>query len=378
MRNAKLGIAVIGSGRAGMIHAQSFAAGIEGARLVAMVDPVAAAREAALRELGIDKGYADYRQALADPAVNAVVVVTPTAYHREIVVAAAQAGRHVLCEKPMAMTAAECSAMIDACEAARVKLQIGFMRRYHRDFLAAKVALDSGAIGDLVLVKSLTRGPSVPQPWMYDIAQSNGPLAEVNSHDIDTLRWFAGDDFAEVYAVGGNYRCPEARAEHPEFYDNVAMTIRFGRGAQGMIDGAQGVGYGYDSRLEVLGTKGVLFAGSLQSSSVVMCGERLPAGLPGRAELARPLRRRLSRGGPGLRALHPGGPAAQPVGARRARGGEGGQRGQPLHRDRAAGPAGGGGMKAARLLGKDDLRVDLGPRSRHRARATSWCGSGPP
>lgn len=272
MRNAKLGIAVIGSGRAGMIHAQSFAAGIEGARLVAMVDPVAAAREAALRELGIDKGYADYRQALADPAVNAVVVVTPTAYHREIVVAAAQAGRHVLCEKPMAMTAAECSAMIDACEAARVKLQLGFMRRYHRDFLAAKVALDSGAIGDLVLVKSLTRGPSVPQPWMYDIAQSNGPLAEVNSHDIDTLRWFAGDDFAEVFAVGGNYRCPEARAEHPEFYDNVAMTIRFGRGAQGMIDGAQGVGYGYDSRLEVLGTKGVLFAGSLQSSSVVMCG----------------------------------------------------------------------------------------------------------
>jgi myo-inositol 2-dehydrogenase/D-chiro-inositol 1-dehydrogenase/scyllo-inositol 2-dehydrogenase (NAD+) len=94
----------------------------------------------------------------------------------------------------------------------------------------------------------------------------------VNSHDIDTLRWFAGDDFAEVYAVAGNYRCPEARASHPDFYDNVAMTIRFARGAQGMIDGAQGVGYAYDARLEVLGTKGVLLVGALAESSLVVCG----------------------------------------------------------------------------------------------------------
>ncbi|HET6436947.1 MAG TPA: Gfo/Idh/MocA family oxidoreductase [Anaeromyxobacter sp.] len=246
MRHGNLGIAVVGSGRAGMIHARNFAAGIEGARLVAMVDPVAEARAAALDELGIDKGYADYRQALADPAVQAVVVVTPTAFHRDIVIA--------------------------ACDRARVKLQIGFMRRFHRDFVAAKEALDSGAIGKLVLVKSLTRGPSVPQPWMYDIAKSNGPLAEVNSHDIDTLRWFAGDDFAEVYAIGGNYRSPEARAQYPDFYDNVAMTIRFTGGAQGMIDGAQGVGYGYDARLEVLGTNGVLLVGSLSASSMVVCG----------------------------------------------------------------------------------------------------------
>lgn len=272
MAHSRLGIAVIGSGRAGMIHARNFVAGVEGARLVAMVDPAPAAREAALRELGLTKGYADYREALADPAVDAVVVVTPTAYHREIVVTAAEAGKHVLCEKPMAMTVAECSAMLAACERARVKLQIGFMRRFHKDFVAAKAVLDAGAIGEPVLVKSLTRGPSVPQPWMYDIAKSNGPLAEVNSHDIDALRWFAGDDFAEVYAIAGNYRCPEARAEYPEFYDNVAMTVRFARGAQGMIDGAHGVAYAYDARLEVLGTKGVLRVGALESSSVVVCG----------------------------------------------------------------------------------------------------------
>lgn len=271
-RDGSIGVAVVGSGRAGMIHARNFTSGIEGARLVAMVDPIAAAREAALQELGIARGYADYREALADPAVGAVVVVTPTAFHREIVIAAAEAGKHVLCEKPMAMTEAECAAMIAACDRAAVKLQLGFMRRFARDFLEAKAALDAGAIGEVVLVKSHTRGPSVPKPWMYDIAKSNGPLAEVNSHDIDALRWFAGDDFAEVYAIGGNYRCPEARAEHPDFYDNVAMTVRFRRGAQGMIDGAQGVGYAYDARLEVVGTRGVLLVGTLRSSSVVTCG----------------------------------------------------------------------------------------------------------
>ncbi|MGO8692572.1 MAG: Gfo/Idh/MocA family oxidoreductase [Rectinemataceae bacterium] len=272
MSDKGLGIAVIGSGRAGMIHARNFASGIESARLVAMVDPVQAAREAALGELGLKKGYSDYREALADPTIDAVVVVTPTVFHKDIVLAAAAAGKHVLCEKPMAMNVQECREMIAACELAKVKLQIGFMRRYDRDFAAAKAALDSGRIGEPVLIKSLTRGPSIPQPWMYDIAASNGPLAEVNSHDIDTLRWFAGDDFAEVYAQAGNYRCPEARASHPDFYDTVVMTVRFARGTQGLIDGALSVGYGYDARLEVLGTKGVLFAGSLRDSSLVICG----------------------------------------------------------------------------------------------------------
>ncbi len=272
MKGSSIGIAVIGAGRAGMIHARNFASGIGGARLVAMVDPFNGARATALAELGIDLGYANYREALADPRIDAVVVVTPTVFHHDIVLAAAAAGKHILCEKPMAMNAEECREMTAACEAGKVKLQIGFMRRFDRDFAEAKAVLDSGRIGDPVLIKSLTRGPSVPQPWMYDIAASNGPLAEVNSHDIDTLRWFAGDDFAEVYAQAGNYRCPEARLSHPDFYDTVVMTVRFVGGSQGLVDGALSVGYGYDARLEVLGTKGVLFAGSLRESSLVVCG----------------------------------------------------------------------------------------------------------
>jgi predicted dehydrogenase len=267
----RVGICVIGTGRAGMIHARSFARRVTRGRLAALVDPDATALEAAKQELEVERGYADYRRALEDPDVQAVVVVTPTSLHRQVVLDAASAGKHVLCEKPMAMNFGECDEMIRACSAAGVKLQIGFMRRYDASHLQAWKRLQDGEIGDIVLVKSLTRGPSVPQPWMYDIGRSNGTLAEVNSHDIDALRWFAGSEIDEVYAVAGNYRCPDAAAQYPDFYDNIAMVCRLADGKQGFIDGAASVGYGYDTRMEIVGTRGVLFVGRREQDSVVVC-----------------------------------------------------------------------------------------------------------
>jgi myo-inositol 2-dehydrogenase/D-chiro-inositol 1-dehydrogenase/scyllo-inositol 2-dehydrogenase (NAD+) len=171
----------------------------------------------------------------------------------------------------MAMDEAECGKMIDVARENRVKLQIGFMRRYDETFRQAKQAVEAGEIGDVVLVKSNTRGPSVPQPWMYDLRKSNGPLAEVNSHDIDTLRWFTGSEFASVYAIGGNYRCPDATEQYPDFYDNVVLSAQFVSGMQGVIDGAQGVEYGYDARAEILGTKGCIFLGHVQQGGFSVC-----------------------------------------------------------------------------------------------------------
>ncbi|MCU0978146.1 MAG: Gfo/Idh/MocA family oxidoreductase [Pirellulaceae bacterium] len=265
-----LGICVIGSGRAGLIHARNFAAGrIAGARLVALVEPVAEARQKACQELELDTAYAGHAQALADPRVDAVVVATPTTFHRAIVVAAAQAGKHILCEKPMATNARECDEMIAAAAAARVRLQIGFMRRFDAGFVAAKQRVDAGEIGQVVLVKSLTHGPTTPKPWMYDIRTSLGPLAEVNSHDIDSVRWFTGSEFEEVYAIGGNYRSPDARQQYPDFYDNVILVARMRNGMQGSISGAQGVKYGYDARCEILGEKGLITVGGLAANAVV-------------------------------------------------------------------------------------------------------------
>lgn len=267
----EIGVCLIGCGRAGLIHAKNFVHAVPGAKLVAIADPIEAALESAKKELGDIPSYLDYHDALQNKNVQAVIIVSPTKFHCEIAVAAAEAGKHILCEKPMAMNEAECDAMIAAAEKAHVILQIGFMRRFDENFMAAKDLVDRGEIGDIVLIKSHTRGPSTPKPWMYDIKKSNGPLAEVNSHDIDTLRWFCGSEFAQLYAIGGNYRCEEAKTAFPDFYDQVLLTGSFCNGIQGCIDGAQGVGYGYDAQTEILGTKGVIHIGRTQEHFLTAC-----------------------------------------------------------------------------------------------------------
>ena len=271
MKNGKVGICVIGAGRAGMIHAVNVRSRVPGASLVAVADPFEEAAVKACKELEIERYYLDYKEALQNNEIDAVVIVTPTVYHKGISIAAAEAGRHILCEKPMAMDENECDEMIKSAEKNRVKFSMAFMRRFDESFMQAKEAADSGEIGEVVLVKSNTRGPSVPQKWMYDIEKSNGPLAEVNSHDIDTLRWFTGSEFKSVYAIGGNYRCPEAREEFPDFYDNVIMNASFANGMQGSIDGAQGVAYGYDARVEILGTRGCIFLGQVHEKTIAVC-----------------------------------------------------------------------------------------------------------
>jgi len=271
MIDGKIAVCVIGSGRAGMIHAVNYVKNIPGAMLAAVVDPVETVAKDAAKKLGINTYYLNHEQALENDKIDAYVIVSPTKFHVDIATAIAYEKKHILCEKPMAMTEEECSTMIEVADANHVKLQIGFMRRFDSGFIRAKKIIDNGTIGDVVMVRSNTRGPSVPRPWMYDIKKSNGPLAEVNSHDIDTMRWFTGSEFKTVYAIGGNYRCPDAINEFPDFYDNVVMVASFENKMQGMLDGAQGVGYAYDARVEILGTKGCINLGNLKGDSVLVC-----------------------------------------------------------------------------------------------------------
>ncbi len=266
MSHQSLGICLIGAGRAGMIHAKNFQNKVEGARMVAVVDVVEESAKDAALSLGIDTYYTDYHQMLNNPDIDAVVVVSPTNLHKQIVIDCANAKKHIFCEKPMAMNTNECDEMVRACEENGVKLQIGFMRRFDESFQEAKRMVEEGAIGDLVLIRSNTRGPSKPRPWMYDLKKSNGILAEINSHDIDSLRWFAGSEIDTLYAIGGNYRNPDAVAEYPDYYDNVVMSGQFKNGIQFSIDGAAYVEYGYDSKMELVGTKGVLHVGRTEGA----------------------------------------------------------------------------------------------------------------
>lgn len=275
MKKSVINVGIVGLGRAGIIHARNFTRSVKYARVEALADSSKENLEKDSNELGVTKTYSDYNELIKDENIDAIIIATPTMLHKDITIKAANAGKHILCEKPMAMDPRECDDMIAAAERNNVNLQIGFMRRYDRSFQEAKQRILQGEIGDLVSIKSLTHGPSSPQPWQYDISKSNGPLAEVNSHDIDTLRWYAESEFKELFAMAGNYRCPQIKNEFPDFYDNVLLIAEFENGTQGLIEGAVYVQYGYDSRVEILGTKGVIFVGSLKDTAVISCSPKI-------------------------------------------------------------------------------------------------------
>ncbi|MFM1996189.1 MAG: hypothetical protein RLZZ111_576 [Planctomycetota bacterium] len=258
----RLQIGLIGCGRAGLIHGANIARRIERADLAAVCDASPVNLRAAADELGGPRAYADFRSLCADPAIDAVVIVTPTFLHCAIACAAAAAGKHIFLEKPMALSAAECLAIEEACAAADVKLQIGFMRRFDEGFRRAKAVLDSGDLGRVMIIKSTGRGPGGPGPWMWDLKQSNGIVAEVNSHDLDSIHWFTGARIRHVYAEAHNFKMPEARERFPDFYDNVVATLRLDDDTIAVIDGTCPAHYGYDARVEILCERGVLFVGS--------------------------------------------------------------------------------------------------------------------
>lgn len=271
MSRAKVRVCLVGAGRAGMVHALNFRRAIPEADLVAVVDSRPEVVEASARELGLERGYASLAEAADRVPFDAVVIGAPTFVHCQVTLEAAALSKHILCEKPMARTLEECDRMAEAAERAGVALQLGFMRRFDRNYQLAKAMVDSGEIGEVTLVRSVTRGPGLPPPWYYDFSRSNGLLAEVNSHDCDTIRWFGGSEVATVFAQAGAFYRPDIRDSHPAFHDCAVVSLRYESGRFGLIDGACPAGYGYDSRLEVTGTRGVVFVGQMHEESVVSC-----------------------------------------------------------------------------------------------------------
>ena len=164
--------------------------------------------------------------------------------------------------------------MIAAAERASVILQLGFMRRFDPDFEAAWARIEAGEIGQPMMVKSLTHGPGLPPAWARDLRTSNGMLAEVNSHDWDTVRWLTASDPERVYAEVANFKGERDGVRTEHFYDNVLVNIRFESGALGSISGVCPCDYGYDARVEIVGEKGLMQIGDVRGQSVVVCTSR--------------------------------------------------------------------------------------------------------
>jgi myo-inositol 2-dehydrogenase/D-chiro-inositol 1-dehydrogenase/scyllo-inositol 2-dehydrogenase (NAD+) len=266
-------ICLVGAGRAGAVHAFNVRNHTADAEIVAVVDDDLSRAQQLAADVG-GNPFHTLVDAIDGAAPDAVVVATPTFTHRDIAVEALSAGLHVFCEKPMALTASECDDMLEAAQSADRVMQIGFVRRFQPEFAEAKARVESGEIGDVMLVKSLTRGPGLPPAWANDVSLSNGMLAEVNSHCFDSVRWFADSEIVRVWAELANRKGRQLGVTAEGFYDNAVVSLRFENDAIGAIDGVCPAEYGYDARVEVVGTKGLITVGEVNGMALLTAVDR--------------------------------------------------------------------------------------------------------
>ena len=267
-------ICMIGAGRVGKNHSRALTRHVPGGKIVALVDPMEAVRQETAREFAIESQYDSLEMALESTDFDAVIITTPTPTHLPLTALAAEHGKHVFLEKPMALNLEECDQINAVVEKCAVLLQLGFMRRFDPDFVAAAQRIEAGEIGQPMMIKSNTHGPGLPPPWARDLRTSNGMLAEVNSHDWDTTRWLMGSNYQRVYTEVANFKGAANNVDTPNFYDNVLVNIKFESGGLGMISGVCPCGYGYDARVEIIGEKGIMQIGELNGQAVVVCTNR--------------------------------------------------------------------------------------------------------
>jgi predicted dehydrogenase len=269
-----INICMIGAGRVGKNHSRAITRHISGGKIVALVDPMAQVRGETAREFEIDNQFDTLENALEKTDFDAVIITTPTPTHLPLTALAAENKKHVFLEKPMALNLQECDDIIRVVEKNSVLLQLGFMRRFDPEFVAAAQRIEAGEIGQPMMIKSNTHGPGLPPPWACDLRTSNGMLAEVNSHDWDTTRWLMGSNHERVYTEVANFKGAANNIDIPHFYDNVLVNIKFENGGLGQISGICPCGYGYDARVEIVGEKGIMQIGELKGQSIVVCTNR--------------------------------------------------------------------------------------------------------
>jgi myo-inositol 2-dehydrogenase/D-chiro-inositol 1-dehydrogenase len=257
-----LSMGLIGAGRIGTSHAQVVAERVPAARLTAVADPRPAAAEALANRFGA-RAFTDPAALINDPQVAAVLIAASSEAHADLIVAAAAAGKAVFCEKPMSLTLADADRALAAVETAGVVLQVGFNRRFDRGFRAAHDAVASGAVGEVQLMRSLTRDPGLANPgavppWTI--------FLQTLIHDFDTLLWLnPGAEPVEVYASADALIAPAFKASG--LLDTAVVVITFDNGARGVAEASFSAAYGYDVRGEVFGSGGMVTAGDGSRSS---------------------------------------------------------------------------------------------------------------
>jgi scyllo-inositol 2-dehydrogenase (NAD+) len=261
----QLGVGLIGLGRLGHLYAQFLSGRVPSVRLVAVADTDAARARQTAEEFSVPRHYAEPTALLDDPSVDAVVIVTPTHTHKDITIAALDRKKPTFCEKPPALTLAECRDMKQAVARNNAFLQIGFMRRYDKAYSEGKRRADGGTIGQPLLFRCTSRDP-FPQPPEYaKPSHSGGMIIDMGIHDFDLARWFMGE-VQSVFSVGVTLISPQLAAVGD--FDNAVVTLRFANGSLGLVDLTRTGVYGYDIATELLGSQGTLRMGYLRETAL--------------------------------------------------------------------------------------------------------------
>ena len=255
---AQLNLGLFGAGRIGRIHAHNLTRRIPEARLPVVVDISREAAERCAADFGIPSFDEEEARIMEDPSIEAVAICSSTPTHPELIRAAAAAGKHIFCEKPLALELQQIDDALEVVGDCEVKLQVGFNRRFDPSFRQAREAVASGRIGTPHLVRVTSRDPE-PPPAEY-VKASGGIFLDMTIHDFDIARYLAGDEIEELYATGSTLIDPAiGRAGD---LDTALVTLRFAGGALGAIDNSRRAVYGYDQRVEVFGSEGQVVVGN--------------------------------------------------------------------------------------------------------------------
>jgi myo-inositol 2-dehydrogenase/D-chiro-inositol 1-dehydrogenase len=247
-----LRIGVIGVGRIGRMHADLLARRIPGATVTRVHDAHAESARDVAETLGV-VAAADVEELLGASDVDAVAICTSTDTHADLIVAAAEAGKAIFCEKPVSLDLATVDRALAAVDAAGVPFQIGFNRRFDPAHAAVAAAVANGDVGTPQLVRITSRDPA-PPPIDY-IRTSGGIFLDMTIHDFDMARYVTGSEVVEVYARGG-VRVDAEIAEAGDV-DTAVVVLEHANGCLTTIDNSRQAVYGYDQRVEVFGSAGM-------------------------------------------------------------------------------------------------------------------------
>jgi myo-inositol 2-dehydrogenase/D-chiro-inositol 1-dehydrogenase len=273
----RINLGVIGAGRIGRLHAENVTYRVPEANLVAVSDIFVEAAEGVAAELGVPAAYNDHRRILDDEHIDAVLICSSTDTHARFIEEAAEAGKQIFCEKPIALDLRAIDRALAAVEKAGVKLQIGFNRRFDPNFRRVREVVAAGEIGEPHILRITSRDPA-PPPIEY-VKVSGGIFLDMTIHDFDMARFLVGSEVETVYATGGVMIDP-AIGQVGDL-DTAVITLRFANGALGVIDNSRQAVYGYDQRVEVFGSTGmVACSNETPNSAVISDAQSVRSDLP--------------------------------------------------------------------------------------------------